>query len=193
MLEQGVALVKARGIASDLDLGPLVDPTVPFDGNPVLLQRLTHMYDAGAWVLMESALADLPADLRWLFESGAVTLPQLAAIHAATGATAASDIAAAIEDGTLRAVPGIDEAAEKAIAAALPALRATIPRMPLGRAIASGSASEIRALASRRATSNVCSTNFNSWIRAAENVTPAPGWDWRSPSVSSKLRVAASP
>jgi len=136
MLEQGVALVKARGIASDLDLGPLVDPTVPFDGNPVLLQRLTHMYDAGAWVLMESALADLPADLRWLFESGAVTLPQLAAIHTATGATAASDIAAAIEDGTLRTVPGIDEAAEAAIAAALPALRATIPRMPLGRAIA---------------------------------------------------------
>ena len=35
MLEQGVALVTARGIASDLDLGPLVDPTVPFDGNPV--------------------------------------------------------------------------------------------------------------------------------------------------------------
>jgi DNA polymerase (family 10) len=135
MLERGIALVRERGIESDLDLGPLVDPSAPFDGDPLLHQRLQHMYDAGAWVLMESALADLPADLRWLFESGAVTLPQLAAIHHATGATSAADIGEAIEDGTLRSVPGIDEAAEKALAGALPALRAAIPRIPLGRAI----------------------------------------------------------
>jgi DNA polymerase (family 10) len=94
------------------------------------------MYDAGAWVLMESALADLPADLRWLFESGAVTLPQLASIHRATGATSAADIGQAMEDGTLRSLSGIDDEVEKAIAAALPALRAAIPRIPLGRAIA---------------------------------------------------------
>ncbi len=135
MLEQGLALVRARGITSDLDLGPLVDPAIPFDGDPLLHQRLQHMYDAGAWVLMESSLADLPADLRWLYESGAVTLPQLAAIHRATGATAATDIGAAIEDGSLRSIPGIDEATEKAIATALPGLRAAIPRIPLGRAI----------------------------------------------------------
>src|SRR5882672_10954149 len=109
MLEKGVALVRERGIHTDLDLGPLVDPAVPFDGDPLLHQRLQHMYDAGAWVLMESALADLPADFRWLFESGAVTLPQLAAIHHATGATCASDIRAAIEDGVLRSISGIDD------------------------------------------------------------------------------------
>src|SRR5689334_12928055 len=136
MLEQGAALVRERGIASDLDLGPLLDPDHSFPGSPLLRQRFQHMYDAGAWVLMESSLADLPADLRWLFESGAVTLPQLAAIHRATGASSASDIGAAIEDGSLRSIPGIDEAAEKAIAAALPVLRASIPRVPLGRAIA---------------------------------------------------------
>ena len=135
MLEKGAALVRERGIETDLDLGPLVDPAVPFDGDPLLYQRLQHMYEAGAWVLMESALADLPADLRWLFESGAVTLPQLAAIHRATGATSGSDIGAAIEDGTLARIDGVDESAQKAIAAALPALRATIPRIPLGRAI----------------------------------------------------------
>jgi len=135
MLEKGVALVRERGIDSDLDLGPLVDPAIPFDGDLLLHQRLQHMYDAGAWVLMESALADLPADLRWLFESGAVTLPQLAAIHRATGATSAADIGAAIEDGSLRSIPGLDEATEKAVAAALPTLRAAIPRIPLGRAI----------------------------------------------------------
>jgi len=135
MLEKGVALVRERGIESDLDLGPLVDPAVPFDGDPLLHQRLQHMYDAGAWVLMESALADLPADLRWLFESGAVTLPQLAAMHRTLGVTAAADIGAAIEDGTLRSMAGLDDAAEHAIAAALPVLRAVIPRIPLGRAI----------------------------------------------------------
>ena len=135
MLEQGAALVRERGIASDLDLGPLLDPDHSFPGSPLLRQRFQHMYDAGAWVLMESSLADLPADLRWLFESGAVTLPQLAAIHRATGATSAADLGAALEDGTIRAIADVDEATEKAIASALPMLRATIPRIPIGRAI----------------------------------------------------------
>ena len=135
MLDEGAALVRERGITSDLDLGPLLDPAVPFPGNPILRQRLQHMYDAGAWVLMESALADLPSDLRWLFESGAVTLQQLGAIHRATGATSGADLALALSNGTIRSAAGIDEATEKAIAAALPALRATIPRIPIGRAI----------------------------------------------------------
>jgi len=135
MLAQGATLVRERGIVSDVDLGPLLDPAVPFPGDPLLHQRLQHMYDAGAWVLMESSLADLPADLRWLFESGAVTLPQLAAIHEATGATSAADIAAALHDRIIPSIPGLDESTEHAIAAALPTLRATIPRIPLGRAI----------------------------------------------------------
>jgi len=135
MLEQGAALVRERGIASDLDLEPLLDPSAPFPGSPQLRQRFQHMYDAGAWVLMESSLADLPADLRWLFESGAVTLAQLAAIHRATGATSAADLGAALESERIRTIPGIDEATEKAIAAALPGLRATIPRIPIGRAV----------------------------------------------------------
>ena len=97
---------------------------------------MLDMYDAGAWVLMESALADLPADLRWLFESGVVTLPELAAIHRVNGATSASDIVAAIEAGMFRTISGFDEAKEKAIIATLPSLRASIPRVPLGRAIA---------------------------------------------------------
>lgn len=135
MLEQGAVLLRQRGIVSDLELGPILDPETPFPGDPLLRQRLQHMYDAGAWVLMESSLADLPADLRWLFESGAVTLPELAAIHRATGATSASDIVAAIDAGLLRTISGFDEAKEKAIVATLPSLRASIPRVPLGRAI----------------------------------------------------------
>jgi DNA polymerase (family 10) len=135
MLEQGAAMLRDRGIVSDLDLGPLLDPEMPFQGQPPLRQLLQHMYDAGAWVLMESSLADLPADLRWLFESGAVTLPELAAIHQATGATSVADIAAAIGAGILRTIPGLDESKEKAILDTLPTLRASTPRVALGRAI----------------------------------------------------------
>ena len=51
------------------------------------------MYESAAWVLLESAIADLPADLRWLFESGAVTVEQLAALHHALGVTSAADLA----------------------------------------------------------------------------------------------------
>src|SRR5436305_4067893 len=136
MLERGVALMRARGIESDLDLGPVVDPAVPFEGDPALLQRLQHMYDAGAWVLMESAIADLPADLRWLFESGAVTLEQLGALHRTLGVTTAADLAGAAERQAIRTVSGLDAHAEYAIAAALFDLRAAIPRIPLGRAVA---------------------------------------------------------
>ena len=135
MLEQGAAMLRDRGIVSDLDLGPLLDPATPFQGDALLRQRLQHMYDAGAWVLMESSLADLPADLRWLFESGAVTLPEIAALHRATGATSAADVVEAIDAGILRTIPGFDESKEKAIVDVLPTLRASIPRVPLGRAI----------------------------------------------------------
>src|SRR5215831_19861443 len=124
MLDEGAALVRERGITSDLDLGPLLDPAVPFPGNPILRQRLQHMYDAGAWVLMESAIADLPSDLRWLFESGAVTLAQLGALHTSLGSTTAADLAAAVDAQALRSLPGFDEATERAVAAALPSLRA---------------------------------------------------------------------
>jgi DNA polymerase (family X) len=129
-------MVRERGITSDLDLGPLVDPAVPFNGEPQLLELFRHMYEAGAWVLMESAIADLPSDLRWLFESGAVTLAQLGAIHHRLGSTTAADLADAVETQAIRSLPGLDEPTEQAVAGALSSLRASLPRIPLGRAIA---------------------------------------------------------
>jgi DNA polymerase (family X) len=93
------------------------------------------MYDAGGWVLLESAIADLPVDLRWLFESGAVTIEQLAALHAALGVTTYADLVAEVAREAIRRVPGLDETVEAAIAASLKTLRSTIPRMPLGRAM----------------------------------------------------------
>lgn len=65
-------LVRENNIESDADTGPLFDP--PDGSDPEVLKRLRQMYEAGGWVLVESAIADLPADLRWLFESGAVTI-----------------------------------------------------------------------------------------------------------------------
>ena len=100
-----------------------------------MLRPLRHMYEAGAWVLFESAIADLPADLRWLYESGAVSLEQLALLHEQRGVTALADLAAAIDLQAIRSVDGLDETVEQAVAAVLPSLRAAIPRIPLGRAV----------------------------------------------------------
>jgi DNA polymerase (family 10) len=92
------------------------------------------MYEAGGWVLLESTLADVPADLRWLIESGAITIEQIAALHRALEVTSAADVAAAVSEQTLRKVAGMGEPVEAAVAAALPAIRSAIPRIPLGRA-----------------------------------------------------------
>jgi DNA polymerase (family 10) len=94
------------------------------------------MYEAGGWVLVESAIADLPADLRWLFESGAVTIEQLAAIHRVLGVTSAADLWGLVNEHQLRKMPDLDSGVEARVAAALPSLRARIPRIPLGRAVA---------------------------------------------------------
>jgi DNA polymerase (family 10) len=125
-------LVRARHIESDADLGVLLDH--PGDVDAEVLQPLRLMYEAGAWVFVESAIADLPADLRWLYESGAVTIEQLALLHDQLGATALADLLAAVEEGALRSVQGLDDTGEAAIAAALGSLRLASRRIPLGRA-----------------------------------------------------------
>ncbi len=94
------------------------------------------MYETGAWVLLESTLADLPADLRWLFESGAVTVEQLAALHNTFGVTTVADLAAVLREHSPLDLAGFNPAVESAIGQALPGLRASIPRIPLGRASA---------------------------------------------------------
>ncbi len=128
------ALIQSLDIQSDADLGPLLDEP-PADLDPEILRQLSYMYDAGGWVLLESAIADLPVDLRWLFESGAVTIEQLAALHSALGVTTYADIVAEVARETIRRVPGCDETVEAAIADSLTTLRSSIPRMPLGRAM----------------------------------------------------------
>jgi DNA polymerase (family 10) len=134
VLTEAAALARGHQIASDADLGPLLERP-PAGTSADVLQRLQYMYDAGGWVLMESAIADLPADLRWLYESGAVTVEQLATIHRVLGATALPDLAEAVQSQAIQALPGLDASVERAVADALPALRVRIPRLPLGRAV----------------------------------------------------------
>jgi len=129
-----IDLVRANHIESDGDAGPLFDNPPP-GSDPEVLRRLRQMYEAGGWVLVESAIADLPADLRWLFESGAVTIEQLAEIHRELGVISAADIAAAAREHKLRALPGVGVEVEAAIVDTLPALRARVPRIPIGRAV----------------------------------------------------------
>ncbi len=135
LFRQASALVRSRDISSDAHLAPLIENPPP-GTDPELLRQLRYMYEAGAWVLLESAIADLPADLRWLFESGAVTIEQLAALHEARGVTCAADILPLVRRHELRGIPGFDAEIESAIARALPTLRAAVPRVPLGRAVA---------------------------------------------------------
>jgi DNA polymerase (family 10) len=126
--------VGAAGIASDADLEPLLS-TPPQGTDPRLLRQLRYMFEAGGWVLLESAIADLPTDLRWLLESDAVTIPQLGTLHAALGVTSAADLHEALRCGAIRPLAGLGDVAEAAIARVLPSLRASLPRVPLGRAL----------------------------------------------------------
>ena len=137
LFTRAAALMREKGIESDADLGPFFNPPPPADSDfeRAVHTRLRYMYDAGAWVLRESAIADLPADLRWLFESGAVSIEQIAALHNALGVSTAADLVGAVETQAIRNVPGLDPLAEYAIAGALFDLRAAIPRIPLGRAL----------------------------------------------------------
>src|SRR5258708_37209681 len=110
-------LVREHQIESDADTGPLFDSPPP-NSDPEILKRLRQMYEAGSWVLVESAIADLPADLRWLFESGAVTIEQLGTLHRALGVTSAADLTDAARDQRRRGWPGLDADVEAAVAAA---------------------------------------------------------------------------
>ncbi|HMD34071.1 MAG TPA: hypothetical protein VKH42_03840, partial [Vicinamibacterales bacterium] len=61
MLRRAAALVDERSIATDADLGPFLESAsqASSDVDRDVLRRLQNMYDAGAWVLRESAIADL--------------------------------------------------------------------------------------------------------------------------------------
>lgn len=125
--------MQERRITTEPDLGTILQSPPPQVDDEVFRQ-LRFIHEAGGWVLLESALADLPADLRWLFESGAVTLAQLVQLHRTLGITSAADLAGELRRDAIRRVPGFDPGVEAAVAHALKSLRGPVPRIPLGRA-----------------------------------------------------------
>jgi DNA polymerase (family X) len=125
--------VQERRIGTEADLGSVLQAPPP-EVDVEVFRQLRFIHEAGGWVLLESALADLPADLRWLFESGAVTLAQLVQLHRTLGITSAADLAGELRRDAIRRVPGFDPGIEAAVAHALKSLRGPIPRIPLGRA-----------------------------------------------------------
>ena len=129
------SVVAGGRIHSDADLEPLLQ-SPPVGVDPDILRQLRYMFEAGGWVLRESAIADLPGDLRWLYESGAVTIEQLTVLCRALAPTSTADLLAELRRHSIRALPGFDQAVEDAIAAALPTLRQATPRLSLGRAVA---------------------------------------------------------
>ena len=70
VLDRARRLTSAHGIASDADLGPLFETAGGgAEADDPALVRLRQMYETGGWILLESAIADIPTDLRWLFSS----------------------------------------------------------------------------------------------------------------------------
>jgi DNA polymerase (family X) len=127
-------LIVAEGVGSDADVGPLLErPDVQADAE--VHERLRFMYEAGGWVLLESAIADLPSDLRWLFESEAVTIPQLAVLYDRLDTVTLADLAEVVRLHAVRDLPELGPEVESRIEQALPTLRQRSPRIPLGRAI----------------------------------------------------------
>lgn len=136
-LSKAAAIADRHRVRTDKELGPLVEGIMDAEAiDDEGLKRLRHLFDAGGWVLLESVIADLPADLRWLFEAEAVTLDQLATIHSVTGATSVADFADLVRRGQLRSLPGFTLDTEASVAQVLPHLRQTRRRIPLGRATA---------------------------------------------------------
>ena len=131
-LARAIAFARDHQLVSDGALGPIFERP-PAGADPDVIKLLRQMHEAGGWVLVESTLADLPSDLRWLYESGAVSLEQLGDIHRTLGATSAADLAAAVHERSLAAA-GVDAAAQDAIVSALPLVRSALKRIPLGRA-----------------------------------------------------------
>ena len=135
LLKHAKALVVSRGISSEAALSPLFDQPAPPD-DAEALKRLRQIYETCGWVLVESGLADIPADLRWLYESGAVTIPQLASLNQELGVNTVADLALAADDHRIRDLIGFGASIEEDVAKALPELRRRTPRIPLGRAVA---------------------------------------------------------
>lgn len=88
------------------------------------------------WVLRETAIAELPVDLRWLFEAHAVTVAQLEPLVGTLGVLTLADLHTAVHKHAVRDAAGLGPAVEASIVRALPTLRSKVPRFGIGRGLA---------------------------------------------------------
>jgi DNA polymerase (family 10) len=132
-LSRAAELTSARRIATESDLAGLIASLSEDDR---LQPRLRRICEDGVSTLLDSGLADLPPDLRRLYESGAVTLEELASIHARLQLSSSAEIADALERGLVGPACGVAAGTATRIAGVLPTLRAPDLRLPLGRAVA---------------------------------------------------------
>ncbi len=133
-LSRAAGLVRARAIESEYDLAPLVE-NPPEDADPEALRPLQQLLEAGTRVIFESAVSDLPDDLRSLYETGVVTIEQLASLNDRLGVTSVADLADVVGRQLVKGLPGLDEPTERNLADALGRLRQSTRRIPLGRAV----------------------------------------------------------
>ena len=134
-LSGALEVVRSQDLRTDAQLASFLQQPPP-NVDPAALHALQAVAATGGWVLTELGVSELPTDLRWLYESGAVTLPQLAALYDKLDIVSAADIIDEARRGRIAKVTGVDAAVEQAIAAALPRLRSNVRPIPLGRAVA---------------------------------------------------------
>jgi DNA polymerase (family 10) len=135
------------------------------DVNPYITQTLEQVRSGRGWVTVETAMTELPRDLRRLLEMDIVSLDELASLHQQLGIVTLADIAAAIEDGTPGAPASPDVLAR--LAGALPQLRESKTSQPIGRAM---TAADHVAAAAARHPDVVWTTPVGSLRRGAELV-----------------------
>lgn len=109
------------------------EPTGPALSDDIT--RAVSSLKTSGWVLREQAIAELPFDLRWLFEAGALTAAQLEVVVTRLGALTVADLRDLADSGRIAATESLGADVERAIAEALPAVRRHVAPVPLGRAL----------------------------------------------------------
>lgn len=140
LVDDLIALARLRGDSADAQRWAQVRPHMaPPDAHaPAHLvpdSRDLAALTRDGWIVREQAIADLPSDLRWLFESGAASLDEIARLVQAVDTVTLADLRSAIASGAARDSGALSADVVHAIAEALPALRSQVPRIPLGRAL----------------------------------------------------------
>jgi DNA polymerase (family X) len=130
-LRFAAALSRQWQLAADADIAAHLDDR---DLVPELRPLFESVLTSRGWVLVESETTELPVDLRWLIDSGAVSIPELGVLYSRLEIISMADIAAAAERGILEA-NGVSTEHARAVTEALRTHKRPTAAIPLGRAV----------------------------------------------------------